>query len=145
MTRFEVRSPPGLPNGRTPEPEPVWAALLRGIPLAVLLGILGAVFGWGVRYATFTSASEAITERVLRLEARADQADKDRDSRAKTSNDRLDTAVAGLRDKIEELGRDLQSRSTARTEQFNKLGQDVNTLKLKVCVLSGNKVNQCSG
>lgn len=140
-------------------------SLLRGIPLAVLLGILGAVFGWGVRYATFTSASEAMGERVARLEAsvnerfqrldastdsrlkeawaRMDQMDRDRDSRSKATNDRVDSVNAALRDKIEELNQKHEKRSETRGAQVNELAQQLSNTQLKVCVLSGLRVSQC--
>lgn len=165
MSRFDVRTPVGLPQGRPPEPEPAWISLLRSIPLAVLLGILGTVFGWGVRYATVTSASENTVERVARLEAsvserfqrletsadtrlkeawaRMDQTDRDRDSRTKASNDRVDGVNAALRDKIEELNRKLDQRSEARGTQVNELAGQLSNLQLKVCVLSGLRVSQC--
>ncbi len=133
-----------------------WRLFKEALPVLALIGgaygywagyirtdATGAVEG---RYAAREQAQfvASVKEQFAAVMARQDQTDRDRDSRTKIINDRLDAAVAGLRDQIEAMNRDLQQRSANRTEQLNSMSGQIGTLKLKVCVLSGLKVSQCN-
>ena len=116
-----VRSDRFQPQGPVADParrDPPWLELLRSVPLAVVLGLLGGVFGWGVRYATFQSDGKEQADRIGRLEL------------AQTAA--ITTLKADLLDKITRLeassGKELTALRTSLGDQMTRM-ESTNNLR----------------
>lgn len=122
--------------------------------LVVAATVVGYFMGWirtdatsaaDSRYAAKhqTEFETTTVQGLTKAEARMDQTDRERESRAIINNKNLTDQGEALRALIDAAVRRLEQRADAITVDLNELRRTQDNQSLRICVLSGLKVSQC--